>query len=323
MSEPQYQFYDRKPERGSMRDEVLDGLRSEPKALSPKYFYDAEGSALFEAITELPEYYLTRTELSLFDSQAASIAAAVDEGGCIVEYGSGSNLKIRKLLETTRPAAYVPVDISSEHLQDNARELQRDFPMLAVYPVCADITRPFALPEEVAWLTKIGFFPGSSIGNFDPPGAVQLLETIRSTLGPAQYLLLGVDRKKDPAVLERAYDDAAGVTARFNLNVLRHVNERLDADFQLDQFRHVAQYNADIGAVQMFLESTVAQRVRIGDATIEFARGERVHTENSFKYEPEEFETLAAQAGYASRALWTDPAEYYALFLLQGVASVG
>lgn len=318
MSEPVYQFLDQKPQLGSMRDEVVAGLSATPKTLSPKYFYDAVGSELFEQITELPEYYLTRTEIALFDRYSDAIADAVGRGGCLVEYGSGSNRKIRKLLESAAPAAYVPVDISGEHLEQNARALQADFPDLALYPICADITEPFALPLAVAGLTKIGFFPGSSIGNFEPRAAVRLLKIIRDTLGAGQYLLLGIDRKKDPSVLEAAYDDAAGVTAAFNLNSLSHLNDQLGADFDLTAFQHRASYNETLGCVQMFLQAKSAQRVHIDGAVIEIAAGEHIHTENSFKYHPQEFEALAAEAGYGKEAFWTDDKERYSVFLFKG-----
>lgn len=317
MSEAAFELTDLQPALGRMREEVLGGLRSSEKTLSPKYFYDAEGSVLFEQITDLPEYYLTRTEIALFDTHSAAIAAVIGQGSCVVEYGSGSNLKIRKLLEATAPAAYVPVDISREHLEVNARALQADFPALDLYPICTDITTPFELPAAVAQLTKIGFFPGSSIGNFEPPAAIKLLATIRTTLGQGQYLLLGVDRKKDRAVLEAAYDDAAGVTAAFNRNILKHLNDALDGDFEPDAFRHVAEYNAAMGCVQMFLESTRAQTVTLAGEQISFADGERIHTENSFKYHPSEFEQLAGQAGFAVNQFWTDADELYGLFLLR------
>ncbi|MEM1433271.1 MAG: L-histidine N(alpha)-methyltransferase [Pseudomonadota bacterium] len=317
MSEAAFELLDLQPALGLMREEVLAGLEAPVKVLSPKYFYDAAGSALFEQITELPEYYLTRTEIGLFDAHSSAIAAAIGRGSCVVEYGSGSNLKIRKLLEAAAPAAYVPVDISREHLEANARALQADFPDLDLYPICTDITTPFELPAAVAALTKIGFFPGSSIGNFEPRAAVRLLATIRATLGAGQFLLLGVDRKKDPAVLEAAYDDAAGITAAFNRNILRHLNEALDGNFDPDAFRHVAAYDAAAGCVQMFLEATAAQDVVLAGQRIRFAAGERIHTENSFKYHPTEFEQLAGQAGFAVNQFWTDADALYGLFLLK------
>jgi len=283
-SEAKYAYHDLKPDTQDMAAEVLAGLRSTPKTLSPKFFYDAEGSVLFERITELPEYYLTRTEMALFDAHLADIAALLPADICVVEYGSGSSLKIRKLLENLTPLAYVPVDISAEHLEENAKTLHADFPGIAVYPVCADFTAAFTLPAAVAGLTKLAFFPGSSIGNFDPADARQFLSNVRHTVGDDGMLLIGVDRKKDVAVLEAAYDDSAGVTAAFNLNILTHLNETLDGDFQLEAFEHVARYNHAAGCIQMFLRSRVNQSVSIAGEVIELAAGEEIHTENSYKY---------------------------------------
>lgn len=319
MTKGSYEFFDLKPAAGSMRAEVLAGLALPTKQISPKYFYNESGSELFEEITRLPEYYLTRTEIALFDTHSAAIAEQLGQGGCLVEYGSGSSLKIRKLLETIRPEAYVPVDISGDHLQSNARALQADFPWLSLYPVCTDFSAAFALPAPVQRLAKVGFFPGSSIGNFEPDAAVQLLSNICVTLGSGSHLLLGVDRKKDKAVLEAAYDDAAGVTAAFNLNMLTHLNETLGANFDIAQFRHRARYNETLGCVQMFLVSQREQQVQIGDVTVAFAADEEIHTENSFKYLPEEFEALAARAGFERAAYWTDEQQRYSVFLLRVV----
>jgi dimethylhistidine N-methyltransferase len=313
---PAYQFFDMKPVVSDMREEVLRGLKQPQKQLSPKYFYDTAGSELFEAITELPEYYLTRTELALFDAHGADMARRLGDGGCLIEYGSGSNVKIRKLLKHLRPAAYVPVDISGEHLEANARDLRRDFPNLRVYPTCADFTAPLELPPPVADLPRAGFFPGSSIGNFTPEAARRFLRNCAHTLGAGGRLLIGVDRKKSVAVLEAAYNDAQGVTARFNLNLLEHLNDVVDADFDLDAFRHQAVYDTEAGCIRMFLVSARAQSVRVAGEIIEFAEGERLHTENSYKYTPEEFAALSREAGLAVDALWTDAQERFAVFAL-------
>jgi dimethylhistidine N-methyltransferase len=311
-----FRFFDLKPHGSDMRAEVLDGLSREPKRLQPKYFYDEQGSVLFERITRLPEYYLTRTEMALFDAYLEDIAGALGRGFCLVEYGSGSSRKVRKLLEGVRPAAYVPVDISGDHLQAEARALHRDHPWLDVFPTCADFTRSFALPQPVAGLERVGFFPGSSIGNFEPAAAAEFLRNVHTTLGAGGRLLVGVDRKKDPAVLEAAYNDSAGVTAQFNLNALKHINERLGADFDLRGFVHEARYNEARGCIQMFLKSLTDQTVRLGDEVVSFAAGELVHTENSFKYRPAEFVELARRGGFEAETWWTDEAERFALFLL-------
>jgi dimethylhistidine N-methyltransferase len=317
-SKGSYAFHDNKPAQQEMAMEVLRGLGAQPKTLSPKYFYDAKGSELFDRITELDEYYLTRTEMSLFDAHMQDIARHLGDNVCLIEYGSGSSVKIRKLLEAVTPAAYVPVDISDEHLQENAKALHADFPNLSVLPVCADFTQLFALPDAVADMTKVGFFPGSSIGNFDPPGAQQFLQNVRTTVGHGGAMLIGVDRKKSVAVLEQAYNDAQGVTAAFNLNSLVHINKELNANFDVEQFSHVARYNEDLGCIQMFLQSEVDQQVEIGGATISFAEAECLHTENSYKYHPEEFLDLAASAGFAEVAHWSDAKDWFTLYLLQG-----
>jgi dimethylhistidine N-methyltransferase len=312
-----FRLFDLKPKTADMREEVLTGLSALPKRLPPKYFYDEYGSELFERITRLPEYYLTRTEMALFDANLEDLADALGVGICLVEYGSGSTLKIRKLLERIRPAAYVPVDISGDHLEAQARALYQDYPWLDVFPTCADFTAPFDLPAPVAGLPTVGFFPGSSIGNFNPAAAVDFLTNVRITLGSGGRLLVGVDRKKDPAVLEAAYNDSQGVTAEFNLNVLTHINERLGADFVPAAFAHEARYDPEQGCIQMFLRSLSAQTVHVAGTVIELAADEYIHTENSFKYDPAEFETLAVQGGFEVQTWWTDEAERFALFLLR------
>ncbi len=313
-----FRFFDLKPRVADMREEVLAGLLASPKQLPPKYFYDERGSELFERITRLPEYYLTRTEMALFEANLDALADAIGEGVCLVEYGSGSTRKIRKLLERLRPAAYVPVDISGEHLEAQARALFQDYPWLDVFPTCADFTTPFELPEPVGALPRVGFFPGSSIGNFEPAAAERFLRNAHTTLGRGARLLVGIDRKKDPSELEAAYNDRQGVTAEFNRNVLRHMNERLQADFDPAAFDHEAHYDPQAGCIRMFLRSSGDQTVHVAGTAIRFAAGETVHTENSFKYDPEEFEALAGRGGFGTGAWWTDEAERFALFLLEG-----
>ncbi len=318
-SKGSYAFHDFKPAAEDMACEVLRGLTSEPKTISPKYFYDARGSALFDRITELDEYYLTRTEMSLFNQHLPEISERLGGGLCLIEYGSGSSLKIRKLLEAIAVRAYVPVDISNEHLQDNARALHADFPHLHVYPVCADFTARFTLPEKVSALAKVGFFPGSSIGNFDPLHAQQFLTNVRQIVGAGGALLVGVDRKKSVQVLEDAYNDAAGVTAEFNLNVLAHINDALGADFILENFRHLARYNDEQGCIQMFLQSTQDQQVTVAGVTVYIEALEKLHTENSYKYHPQEFVELAAKAGFREEAHWSDAQQWFSLYLMRGV----
>lgn len=315
-----FEVFDRKPEPADVQEEVLSGLKAPAKQLHPKYFYNEAGSKLFEAITELPEYYVTRTELGIFDAHLGAMAEALAPGGCVVEYGSGSSLKIRKVLSAVSPAAYVPVDISGEHLLEMAQTLAADFPELAVYPTCADFTGEFELPPPVSGMTKIGFFPGSSIGNFTPDEASDFLKQIAATLGEGARLIIGVDLKKDAATLAAAYDDEAGVTAAFNLNLLTHLGQVLDVDFDTDRFAHRALFDEDVGAVQMFLDVLESHEVEIGGEVIRFEAGETIHTENSFKYEPDQFLKLAASAGFQKVGGWTDPKGWFAVFLLEVVS---
>jgi dimethylhistidine N-methyltransferase len=312
-----FQIFDLKPEPADVEAEVLAGLKAVPKQLSPKFFYDEKGSQLFEAITRLPEYYLTRTELSIFDACLDALAAEVPEASCVVEYGSGSSLKIRKVLEAVEPAAYVPVDISGEHMAEMAHSLAADFPGLAIYPTCADFTSAFELPPPVAQLPKVGFFPGSSIGNFEPAEAAAFLGRVARTLGPGGKLIVGVDQKKDIDVLEAAYDDAAGVTAQFNLNVISHLAETLQIEMEPSRFAHRAEYNDELGAIQMFLDVRESHDVKLAGESIRLQKGEAIHTENSFKYDPAEFRRLAARAGFREAGRWTDSKGWFAVCLLE------
>lgn len=312
-----FEVFDLKPEPADVEAEVVAGLTAKPKRLPPKFFYDERGSKLFEAITELPEYYPTRTELAIFDAHMATIARSIGPGSCLVEYGSGSSLKIRRVLEKVRPKAYVPVDISGDHLVTMADRLQTDFPRLAIYPLCADFTDDLTLPPPVRELPKVGFFPGSSIGNFEPDEACSFLARIHATVGAGGRLIVGVDLKKPVTVLEAAYDDAAGITAEFNLNLLSHLAMLLNVDLDPSRFRHRAVYNADLGAVQMFLDVVETHEVIIGDRPVHFEAGESVHTENSFKYEPDEFLDLAGRAGFSSLGSWTDERRWFGVFLLE------
>lgn len=315
----QLKVLDLHPEIEDVTEEVCAGLKKRHKSLSPKYFYDEQGSQLFEAITQLDEYYPTRTELGLFDAHLSEIADLIGEGVCVIEYGSGSSLKIRKLLKALSPLAYVPVDISRDYLLNNAMALAQDFPRLTVLPVCADFSQPIALPEEVDGMSPIAFFPGSSIGNFEPAQAKQFLLRVAKTLGCGGHLLIGVDCKKDRGVLERAYNDAAGVTAAFNLNALSHLNRLLGTKFQLDAFAHEAHYNEDAGCIQMFLRSTMQQQVSVGGSVFTFDDGERLHTENSYKYLPDEFVRLAEDSAFRCEHYWRDADEYFALYLLKAL----
>ncbi len=299
---------DYEPTLADDRDEILAGLRASPKRISPKYFYDSRGSALFDRICELPEYYPTRTELAIMREHDTAIADAVGPGACVIEFGSGSSVKIRVLLSTLREvAAYVPVEISRSHLMTAAEGLAQDFPSLEIRPVCADFTQPFELPAiDHAVRRRVAWFPGSTIGNFEPDDALALLDVMRGQVGTDGGLLIGVDLDKDTAVLERAYNDAAGVTAEFNLNLLRRLNRELDADFDLDAFRHRAHYDRAQRRIEMRLYSTRAQQVRVAGEQLSFADGEHIVTEYSHKYTLGGFASLAKRAGFEVRQVWTD-----------------
>jgi dimethylhistidine N-methyltransferase len=289
-----------------LRDAVA-GLTAQPKRLPPKYFYDEAGARLFEAITALPEYYPTRCELEILRERAPEIARFFPAGSALVEFGSGSSRKVRMLLAAAPAvAAYVPVDISFEMLMKEADELRRDHPGLAVVPVAADFTRPFSLPAAVAGAPHVGFFPGSTIGNFEPHEAASFLRHAGAMLGPSAALIIGVDLVKDAAVLDAAYDDAAGVTAEFNLNLLSRINRELGADFELANFEHRAFYDREHRRIEMHLVSKKRQRVKVAGRVIEFRAGETIHTENSYKYTLESFPALARDAGWSPRAVWTD-----------------
>ena len=312
-----FEVFDRKPPLPDMVAEVARGLRLRQKSIPPKYFYDAAGSKLFDAITELPEYYLTRTEIGILDDNRDAIGRRVGVGTCLVEYGSGSSVKVRILLAACRPEAYVPVDISKDHLVTSARAIYNDFPALSVYPTCADYTAPFDLPPVARELPRVAFFPGSSIGNFDPLAADRFLAAVARTVGTGGMLIVGVDAKKDPRVLASAYNDAAGVTARFNENLLTHINAAAGADFDLTGFRHRAEYNADAGRIEMYLDATRDQVVRINGDSVAFARGEPLHTENSYKYAPDEFVAKTERAGFECTAAYRDDRGYFTVLLLR------
>jgi L-histidine Nalpha-methyltransferase len=297
------------------RDAIGD-LSQHPKRLSPKYFYDATGSELFEAITRLPEYYPTRTELKILRDRGSDIAAIIPRGAALVEFGAGATTKVRLLLERCAFGAYVPVDISGDFLNAQASALRKDFPTLAVYPVAADFTAPFALPEEIASMPKVGFFPGSTIGNFEPHEACRFLRSARDILGKGAQMIIGADLEKDERVLRDAYNDASGVTARFNLNVLVRINRELGGNFDLSAFTHRAIYNRERHRIEMHLISKKTQSVRMLGTSFSFRPGESIHTENSYKYSIDRFTALARGSGWTVRESWTDPNRMFSVHAL-------
>jgi L-histidine Nalpha-methyltransferase len=307
---------DLEPTTESFREEVLSGLRQQSKKLPCKFFYDHRGSLLFEEICNLEEYYLTRLETGILDGYIEEISALCGSEFVLAELGSGSSTKTRLLLNHLRATAYVPIDISRQQLLDSAGALGKDYPRLAIVPLCADYTQEFRLPSLTFGKRTIVFFPGSSVGNFEPPNAATFLSRIRAICKPDGGMLVGVDLQKSRSVLERAYNDARGVTAAFNLNLLLRANRELGADFDLDRFRHRAIYNEQEGRIEMRLVSLRAQTVHIGEETISFIRDEYITTEHSYKYTVEGFEEIAKRAGFAVRQVWTDPRRWFSVFFL-------
>ncbi len=308
-----FHFYDLHPPKDDFLGDVLEGLAKSQKSLTPKYFYDQQGSQLFDQITELAEYYPTRTEIGLLRDNASDIVKAIGKNCNLIELGSGSSLKIRLLLDTIQPALYMPIDISSIHLQASAQALSVHFPQLNIHAVCADYSSAIKLPDVLGEHPKVLFFPGSSIGNFTLPEAAAFLDRVAKMAGPGSGLLIGVDLIKDTATLEQAYDDASSVTAAFNLNLLTRMNRELGANFDLDSFAHKAFYNSDLNRIEMHLESQTEQQVVIGEHRYDFHKGETIHTENSYKYDTQGFIALAETAGYQSQSVWVDPQQLFSL----------
>jgi dimethylhistidine N-methyltransferase len=318
----------------ALRAEVLAGLRATPRTLPAKLFYDARGAALFEAITTLPEYYLTRAELAILDARRAEIAERIGTGSVLVELGSGEARKVRLLLDAlgeagASPAAFVPVDVSHEQLADAARGLARAYPATAVHPLVADFAAPGALPALGERLDRafegagrrVLLFLGSTIGNLHPREAAEFLRGARALCGPEGALLLGADLRKDPAVLHAAYNDAAGVTAEFNRNVLVRLDRELGATFDVERFRHYAFYDPVAHRIEMHLVSLADQRVRVAGEELAFARGESIWTESSYKYDGRSMLALLAGAGWAPRACWRDPADMFGLWYCEPAAA--
>lgn len=303
------------PNRAQFLADVVAGLRKSPKTLPCKYFYDERGSQLFDEICELDEYYLTRTEDEIIKRHVREMADQIGPRVMLVEYGSGSSTKTRALLERLAdPVAYVPVDISREHLRRTAGELARDYPHIEMLPVCADFTKPFALPLATRTPSHSAvFFPGSTIGNFQPTEARAMLHHLAAMCGAGGGLLIGIDLQKDIPTIEAAYNDARGVTAEFNLNLLHRINSELDATFNVAQFRHRAAYDRRLGRIEMQLVSARPQHVTIGGHAFELAAGEAIVTEHSHKYTVDGFAGMAADAGLTLRRTWTDSRERFAV----------
>ncbi|HEY9619965.1 MAG TPA: L-histidine N(alpha)-methyltransferase [Crinalium sp.] len=309
------QLYDLHPPLSDLREDVLQGLRKSQKSIPPKFLYDKQGAELFDAICTLDEYYLTRTEMAILKEHASEIANLIGDG-VLIEFGSGSCQKIRILLDAMpRLSTYVGLDISKQHLQESCADLAAAYPGLEAIAICTDYTQPVELPEFLHSRHKVGFFPGSSIGNLEPDEVIQFLKNTATLVQPNGGLLIGVDLKKDKAILEAAYDDSKGISAAFALNLLARMNRELNADFDLNQFSYRAFYNP-IGRIEMYIVSLCDQIVHIGDTAIAFKEGETLHTENSYKYSIPEFQRLALAAGYYAKCVWTDPQNLFSVHYL-------
>lgn len=310
------QFHDAQPEVADGLAELLDGLQAERKRLDPKWFYDERGSALFEQITELPEYYPTRTETAILRDNRDAISERCGRGCVFIEPGSGNCAKARLLLDALRPAAYVPLDISADFLRDAVTQLGLEYPWLNVQAICADFNREWTWLDKLPEGRRVVFYPGSTIGNLEPETAEDFLRRVRRLVGSDGGLLIGVDLHKSSACLNRAYNDTGGVTASFNLNALEHINQQFDADFDTRRFSHRAFYDTERRRIEMHLVSDERQSVRCQDTRIEFASGESIHTENSYKYTVESFEALAGRAGLALSASWLDEERLFSVHYL-------
>ena len=297
------------------RRDVLAGLAAPIRAIPARWLYDRRGSELFEAITRLPEYYLTRTETALLERRCPDVARIAGPGQAVVEFGSGASVKTRILLAAAAPSAYVPIDISGDFLRDAAASLEEDFPGLPVHPIEADFTRAIRLPAELEGSPKLGFFPGSTIGNMIPSTGVDLLRAMRQTLGTGAWLFIGFDRVKDPAELLQAYDDAAGVTAGFNLNLLHRINRELDGDIPVEAFRHRAVWNDRLSRIEMHLEAERDIGFEVGGLPFTMKAGETIHTENSHKYGERDARLLLLAGGWTPVEEWTDEEARFALVL--------
>ena len=312
------QLLDLKPAQQDGQAEIIEGLAREQKEISPKYFYDEKGAQLFEEICEQPEYYPTRTEIGIMQSSMEEISDLIGPRASIIEFGSGAGVKTRQLLEGAKDlAAYVPVDISREQLISSSDELANDFPDVEVLPICADFMEPFELPSpQITPDRNIVYFPGSTIGNFSTSQAKQLLRVMRAQAKDDGALLIGVDLVKPRSILEPAYNDAAGVTAEFNLNLLTHLNHAYDADFELQAFEHTAVYDEEHNRIEMRLISLCNQGVQIAGSKFELSEGEYIVTEHSHKYSIDSFESLARQAGFVPQEVWTDTDSLFSVHYL-------
>jgi len=308
-----FRFSDFHPRPADMYSEIVAGLSRQPRFLAAKYFYDEAGSRLFDRICETDAYYPTRTETQIIRDNIDDIGACIGTGCLLVEPGSGNSRKVRELLDAIQPHAYLPMDISRAYLKKEARKLHQEYPWLQVHAICTDFTNPVDIPGYGRHIRRVAFFPGSSIGNFEPRQALEFLKNIRAMVGNDGGLLIGVDLKKSVSRLVAAYNDPAGLTAAFNLNILSRINREIGADFALDKFEHAAFYNINLGRIEMHLISLDDQRTRVGNHEFMIKRHENIHTENSYKYTVEQFQALGREAGFSPEKVWTDREQLFSL----------
>ncbi len=308
-----FNFYDYHDHQDDFLNEVISSLSQNPRTLSPKYFYDETGSRLFNDICETSDYYPTRTEKAIIENNINAIAQYIDTGCVLIEPGSGSCEKVETLLNALEPLAYMPLDISGKYLKEVAKQVSLDFPTIEIHAACVDYTSPFSIPDFRKDVRRVAFYPGSSIGNFIPEHASSFLSNLAETLGTGGGLLIGVDLKKEVDILERAYNDSAGVTSAFNKNLLTRINDELDANFDLSLFNHRAHYNEGHGRVEMHLISEAQQTVNIAGESFEFNQGDTIHTESSYKYSIPEFQLMAKEVGFKSVDVWTDESALFSV----------
>lgn len=315
---PTARMIDMRPDVGNFREDVVRGLLATAKNIPPKYFYDERGSALFDQITRQPEYYPTRTEIAILEERAEEAAALLGRRWELIELGSGSSRKVRIILDAaTGVGAYVPIEISREALRAASNQIARAYPHIRVIAVCADYTQPLALARQDPLARRVVFFPGSTIGNFEPAQAITFMKNVRKSLRRGDLFIVGADLQKAPSVLHAAYNDAAGVTARFNINLLDRMNRELGATFDPRQFEHVAFYDARQGRIEMHLRSLREQTVRVGGIEVSFRRTETIHTENSYKYTRDGFNAMVEEAGFRARDVWTDEGKLFSVWILE------
>ena len=315
MSKGSVQFHNYYPDEGNLYEDIVEGFEQNPRSIPPKYFYDHIGSQLFDDITQTVEYYPTSTERGILSSNKNDIISQLPNECILIEPGGGSCSKVKIFIDELHPSAYVPMDISEQYLMKSSQELAKEYPWLNVHAICNDFTAEISVPNEISFKNRVVFFPGSSIGNFHPADAVEYLIKIATLIGEGGKLLIGVDLKKDKQILENAYNDQQGITSKFNLNLLARINRELKSDFDLDGWQHYAYYNEVEGRIEMHLRSLYEQIVNIEENEYYFDKNDYIHTENSYKYSIEEFQSLASKASFNSEMVWMDEKKLFSIHL--------